>query len=341
MTKKIIIAAGIWAVGKSYFADKFIKEHPEYRLVHASMDRERFFNDIAQHEYVITDYYFNGDYNAEKLKKAMKCAVEIIVLFERPEVTTYRQIFGKDPSPFHNVSMWVSQECYQGGLKELFNTRDCKFMDGKGMVYSRSKFMAKYNDFWWPPDKEEIEEYLEGIAQKEGYDWEYHEMILPYNIKIGKEGYARNVGTWEMIQTLDIDWRWKKVLDCGCFHGYYCQKIAKEGGIVTGCDRHQDALYSAAIFSKWNNIKFNLHLCELDSDLPGDNYDVGLVLSVFHHITKQDEFMTRISERCKQVIWEINNEDRDKVLSRFKLIKEVKTPKDNRTILLTEPKVVG
>ena len=127
MTKKIIIVAGMWGVGKSHSCEKFIKDNPEYKLIPANQDINEHIKQIKKHDYVITDYYFFYDWNAEKLKKEVNCDVDILVLFDRPEEIIYRQIFKKEN--IGNVSCQCSNDLYLKNLRELLYMPDCTFIE--------------------------------------------------------------------------------------------------------------------------------------------------------------------------------------------------------------------
>lgn len=338
MTKKVIIAVGIWAVGKSRFADKWIKKHPEYVLIDTHMDLPKLFKEIKSHNYCIMDYYFHLDPYANKMRKALNCEIEIIVLFDKPESISYRQIFFKPEQASSNVDCYASDGVYNPKLNNLVELNPSKFLDGDYNEYNFEEFKEKWKEYWKPYSKEEVEKFVKEMKEKKGYDYDYQSINLPHGIRIGREGYSLNEQEWEIIKKL-VDWKNKRVLDCCGFHGVFSQYICKEDGIPTCFDISTTVVYSASIFAKMNNTRFKLYVCDIDKEMPPGNYDVALLLNVFHHLKNKD-FVLKNLQKYPLVIFSINKEDKLKIKEYFKVIEEKISPKcnGNRLILLTRPK---
>lgn len=333
MTKKIVITYGCWGVGKTYFANKFIEKNPNYKLLSADLDIDKLIEEIKQHKYVILDYYFNQDYNAEKLKLAFPDIVKIWIIFDTPEIITHRQINHK-PMGF-NINCWVSHDTYIKGINELIDINDCVYVDSNMVQHSLEAFKRKLFEHWIAYKKPQVKEFLEKIELIEGYDKHYQAINLPFGFKVGKDGYSKNEETWEYIKPL-IEWGGKRILDLCCFHGYFCQQIFREGAYPTGVERHKDAIYSAAVFAKMNNTRYDLYHMDLDLMWPDGKYDAVLLLNSLHHIKEQEELLRRISQ-IPQSIFEINHEDKSKVMKYVNIVKEINSEK-GRLILLCEKK---
>ena len=106
-------------------------------------------------------------------------------------------------------------------------------------------------------------------------------------------------------------------------------------------DRHQDALYSAAIFAKISDMDFKIYKMDLNKNYPGGgnfgDHHVVLCMNVFHHLKNQRKLLENI-RKSQIAIFEINNNDRDKILNYFDVTKEIQSPKANRAIMLCAPK---
>ncbi len=331
-TKKVIITVGIWGIGKTHYAKKFLMKNPEYTLLHANIENN--IEKIKEHEFVIMDYYFKFDYNAEKLKKELNCPVEIIVLFDKPENISYRQIYFKG-------NKWIDVckqniDLYSYGTKELINIDECKFYDITSKEFMNyEEFTKKFKEYQ-TYSKEQVEQFLETIKKKEGYDYNYQDIDLPYGLKLG-QGTAQNKETWELIEKW-IDWDKKTVLEFGCNHGFFSRMISLLGGFPTGIDQHNDALYSACVINYMKGTPFTLMNGDLNEKLLETKFDVCLVMNVLHHINNPMKFLKKIKNICNFAVFEIKHADRYYVLSYFELIKEITSPKRDRKILLTKPK---
>lgn len=334
MTKKLILVAGIWGVGKTYYSDNFIKEHPEYVLIGALPKIDDYIVELKKHDYVISDYYFRLDFNANRVKEI--CPVEIIVLFENPEVISYRQIHNKIHHHDTSVDIPTIIEVYKSELKELFDINSVKFIhSGTLQEYSYDNMISYLNSFNEPSEKR-ILEFIEYIKKQQAYDWGYHSVKLPFNIQIGKEGYAANEQTWDVIKNW-IDWKGKRVLDLCAFHAAHCHQIIRAGGYPTACDMHNHATYSAVMFAHFNKLKFKIYHCDIDYNFPIGEYDVAMLFSVLHHLKDKDGVLRRM-KKYPLCLFEINDTQVPMVERHFDIIKLEKSPKFKRLLLMCKPK---
>lgn len=335
MVKQIILIAGLYAVGKSYQCDRWIKDHPEYKLIKTHENIDKLINELKGHDHWIGDYYFAKDWNAEKLKKELNCPVEIWVLFDRPEVTTRRQTREREEQTHSNIDCWLSEHLYTEEFRSLLFLPECRFFDGNMNEYNYDQFRAKYHSFLKPYTKEQVQEYINLIDPIPEYDKYYHHLNLPHGIRIGKDNYARNEETWAIIKDW-VDWKDKKVLELACFHGYFSQQIWFRGGNPTACDISREAINSAAVFSLMQGTKFKLYRCDINNEFPQGNHDICMLFNVFHHLKKQPQVLERM-QKYPMCIFEINKKDRPMIEQYFKVVREIESPKDNRVILQTKP----
>lgn len=339
ITKNVIITAGMPGVGKSRYADLWIELHPGYICpqTHANLDAT--IAEIARDEYIVTDYYFAQDYNARKLKAALGCPVEIIVLFDTPENISHRQIFSKPATIANNIDCFHSRMVHEGQLRQLIDVRAARYLDGNYNEYDYDGFIKKNHEYWEQYTRERVEKFIEEIDAIDGYDKYYHHFNLPHGIRIGRDGYARNELTWETIRDW-LDWRGLRVLDLCCFHAWFCQSIWFAGGSPVGCDIDKNAIYTASVFAKMNNTIFKLYRCDIDIEFPHGDFDVALLFNVFHHLKNQDGVLRRL-KKYPITIFEINTGDREKILKHFSVEHECESPKDGRILLAGRPREIN
>ncbi len=331
ITKEAILLVGMWGVGKSFYSERFIKGLPNFII-----PKEPTIEEIKKHEFVITDYYFINDYNAEKLKKELGCNVEIIVLFDKPENISYRQIYFKEQR-LCEVSCNASINLYLKNLRKLIYPPNCRFYDCfSNQYFNYYEFLEKFNYYLKPYTKEEIEELVNKIKITKGYDYDYQEIDLPFGFKLGKEGYSKNKETWNILKDM-ISFKNKKVLDLCCFNSEFSRQIYLNGGYPVGVDKHKDAIYYASIINKIKNTNFPLFLSDIEKEIPERYFDIALLMNVFHHLKDKERILKRLSI-FPLVIFEVNKEDKEKIEKYFVITKEEKSPKDNRIILMGVPK---
>jgi len=342
MVKKVILVIGIFGVGKSFQCDNWMKNHPEYKLMNTREDVEGMFEEMKGHDYWIGDYYFHKDIMAKKLKEALGCEIEFWILFDNPDEIVQRQLTHKPETNLSPKDCWLVQKCYLNELKEM---HDCsKFFDGQMKEYTKEEFLKKFNAYYDEPSKEEVKAFLDRIDKMPGYDKYYHHFNLPHGFRIGKDNYARNEMTWDIIKDW-FDWKNLKVLDLCGFHFYFCQQIQKAGGIPTGMDRSTAAIHTGGVFAKWNKTPFHLYHYDIDKHqgddgltaFPKKEFDLVMLFNVLHHLTNKDRLLQKIAKYPK-LLFEGNKQDKELIEKYFNIIKQQDSPKDNRYLLLCEPK---
>lgn len=339
VTKNIIIVFGMIGVGKTTYCKKWIREHPEYVIVPCYLDLEQTLSEIEKHEYVIMDYYFELDRNAEKMRERLGCPVEIIVLFDSPENISYRMTHFKSPRVTNYVDCFHAKQCYGDQIYELIDCKKCRFLDGEYGEYDYDGFRRKQAEYWMPYTREQVEKFVAESEKIKDYDFHYHHINLPHGTRIGKDGYARNEETWEIIRDW-VGWRDKEVLELCCFHGWFSQQMKREGAEPAACDIHRDAVYGAAVIAKMFNLDFRIYLCDVESEFPNGDFHIVTLMNVFHHLKNQNGILRRMAA-YPSALFEINESDRIRIEEYFSVTKEAKSPKDNRLILMCEPKGDG
>jgi 2-polyprenyl-3-methyl-5-hydroxy-6-metoxy-1,4-benzoquinol methylase len=329
--KQIIIVFGIWGVGKSYYCENFIKAHPEFTILNADTPIE----ELLKHKWVIMDYWFHNDWNANKLRKLTnpEVGVEIRVIYDDPEEITKRQIYLKEND--QNVSLYSSINLYSKDLTELIYIPDAKYYYKENEI-TFEEFKLKIYESRKPYSKEQIANHIEWMKATKGYDWEYHDMDFPYGFKIGREGYSRNKQEWEILKDL-VDWKGKRVVDLAGNNGYFSQEIWLKGGHPTLIDINQDVLYSSAIIARIKQMDFPIIKKDLNFGFPIGQFDIALCMNVLHHI-KNQELLFDYLKNLPTILFAINKCDVDKIDKYFNFLRVLNSPKDNRVFCLVKPK---
>lgn len=167
-----------------------------------------------------------------------------------------------------------------------------------------------------------LEEHLASLG--ESHDWKYQDIEI-----LGRIGYTESFRTWDGIRNL-VDWKGKRVLDLGCFHGYFCFKVEDAGGIVKGLDRSRPVLDVAEMINGLRGGRVAFREWVAGGELP--ECDVILCLNVLHHFEDPEKALSRM--RCRQAVFEINEGNRPLVEKHFDVLREVPSHRPNRRIFL-------
>ncbi len=232
---------------------------------------------------------------------AMDAESIISEIDEKKHLKAYRSFFsGNLPalSKFQNVKFFDSQQ-------DVFTSK-AEMLDGIGYRY----FV--------------LEDHLDGAH--EDYDIGYQDIEL-----IDFIGYTASYKTWENIQNL-IDWRQKRVVDLGCFHGYFAFKVEDSGGIAHGLDKSAAVLTTARMI---NDLRGgNAVFTEWEGGRAIPDCDVILCLNVLHHFDDPEDAISKMGAR--QAVFEVNRDQVDAIRKHFRIVKEVESHRRNRIILLCE-----
>ena len=133
--------------------------------------------------------------------------------------------------------------------------------------------------------------------------------------KVIRQGYTESEKSWERIQAWDIDWKGAKIVDFGCFHGYFCFKAEQAGAsVIIGLDRSKAAILVAkrlGLLQRSGCVFFEMEVTESGQG----NADIALVMNVYHHILSGSSpeaaknFLQYVFDTATQVILEINPDE--------------------------------
>lgn len=168
---------------------------------------------------------------------------------------------------------------------------------------------------------------LKNHLYKQSYDKYYQDIAV-----INFIGYSKSYKTWNRIKNL-VKWRGKKVIDLGCFHGYFSFKIEDSGGIVQGFDASKEVLKTARLINKFRRGHVVFKHWIGGNKIPKCN--VVLCLNVLHHFENPDKTISKM--QSETAIFEINESDKPTVEKYFRNIKKYDSHRKNRVILLCHP----
>lgn len=166
---------------------------------------------------------------------------------------------------------------------------------------------------------------LENHLYDQDYDKYYQDIEL-----INFIGYSESYKTWGNIKNL-VKWDGKKIVDLGCFHGYFSFKAEDRGArSVMGLDNHGGVLKTAKMINDFRKGKAVFKYWVGSQNIP--NCDIILCLNVLHHFDNPLAAVKKMN--CELAIFEINKSDVNTVKSRFKIVQESESLRKNRIILL-------
>jgi len=210
---------------------------------------------------------------------------------------------------------------FTGNLPSLRKFRNVLFYDSSNNEFTSEDVMLERIQYKCFP----LRDRLDKVGQ--GYDKGYQDIEI-----LNFVGYSKSYETWENIKGL-VDWEGKKVIDLGCFHGYFSFKVEDCGGSVQGFDRGSSVLVTARMINdiRGGNVVFKEWVG--GDDIP--ECDVILCLNVLHHFGDRDVQDKAVSKmNCETAVFEIKKDQRLLIEKYFGEIAEVESHRQNRIILL-------
>lgn len=101
----------------------------------------------------------------------------------------------------------------------------------------------------------------------------------------------------------------KRVIDIGCNIGYYARHFAREGAVVTGIEPDPDHYSLLQKLNQMERTDFCWIPDSFETSGEVDEYDIGLLLTVFYHVMRNAEacgnFLTQMNRSIHQMLfWE-------------------------------------
>jgi len=186
--------------------------------------------------------------------------------------------------------------------------------------------------------KEEFKKYFWSIKDRTVgiYDFQYQDIEF-----IDFVGYAHCHTGWDNLKDL-IDWKGKKVVDLGGFHGYYSIKIKEAGAEKALAVNHvKEVNDTTQLLNDSIGNPIEVGFWESKDPVP-QGYEVALLLNALHHMPDQELTVKNLTY-YKQVIFEVNPPQQELIEKYFNVIKTKVSHHNpaqiNRVILLCEPKI--
>lgn len=161
---------------------------------------------------------------------------------------------------------------------------------------------------------------------KQTYDKYYQDIEY-----IDFKGYSKSSQTWEHIKDL-VNWKTLKVIDVGCFHGYFSFKAFKEGAKVSGLDIWTQVIEIDEILNEKYNANVRFYHWKAGEYIH-EPYDLALFLNVLHHFPDAEKVISN-DIKCKKAIFEVNKIQKEMIEKHYTIEKEVESHRIGRTILL-------
>ena len=200
----------------------------------------------------------------------------------------------------------------------LSGFRRVRYFDSSRNAYSSREEMLDRIRFRYFP----LEDHLDGLGKD--HAWKYQDIEIR-----NMTGYSESRKTWDRIRDL-VEWGGKRVLDLGCFHGYFCFKVEDAGGLAQGFDRSAGALGVARMINELRGGRVVFREWAGGDDLP--DCDVVLCLNVLHHFPDQEKALSRMV--CRKAVFEIKEECRPAVEKYFTVERDMGSHRPDRCILL-------
>ena len=163
----------------------------------------------------------------------------------------------------------------------------------------------------WSDHQKRAERLLQ-MLESASYDKNYQNIDF-----LGKKGYDDSAPSWEKMKQMPVSFHGKTVCDLGCFHGFYSIKAALSGASrVIGLDRSSEMLEVSGLIAQCSGVDAEFEVWE--GGQPTPECDIALVLNMLHHCPDQARTLENI--RCKEAIFEINQEQLPLVSEYFDLV---------------------
>jgi len=172
---------------------------------------------------------------------------------------------------------------------------------------------------------------------KKGYDKYYQDINLPSGLNI--KGYSESEKTWERLSNL-INFKDQKVLDIGCFHGFFSFKIEQAGAKkIDGLEKSEEAILTARKLSWLKKSRTWFYKGDIVNFKNQNTYDIILVLNMLHHVNNIPKALKNIFSMGNLIVFEIPVEQ-EKIISEyakdfsFRLHKTINSHRETRKIIL-------
>lgn len=348
-----VFVTGVYGSGKSRFAARYARAH---RIPYVDFDREHRYNtpgkqsgrilDSLPERFVIDAIPIDENSRwSDFAEYEARNDVLVVCVFCPERQVWLRRVQGKRDAESgrkgirEKVGRWarragirpeepltIDVDHHLGKYRNFFRQnvpllsgfRRVKYYDSCRNGYaSREEMLDRIRYRYFP-----LEDHLDRLGKD--HDKRYQDIEI-----LGLVGYSESFRTWDGIRDL-VDWKDKRVVDLGCFHGYFGFKVEDAGGIVTGLDRSLPALEVARMINGLRGGSVTFAEWIGGDDLP--ECDVVLCLNVLHHFANEDLAVSKM--RCREAVFEVKEASVPVLRKYFEVVREVPSHRAERRILL-------
>jgi len=344
--KKLVIVWGISGSGKTTFAKDYAKKHQGVYIDFDSIFNYREKNDVKfidflnklssliessnKKLFVIDGYSGYDTPSVFYLKNKLGIDIQLCLCFAAPHIIYQRQKDKIQKKAFDNFS---SKEEIKEQIEDLFFLIDS--------IDKNALFVDTTNDFEFINKKCWIQRwrdllFISELSEKD-YDRYYQDINLPSGLNI--KGYSESEKTWERLFNL-IDFKDQKVLDIGCFHGFFSFKIEQAGAKeVNGVEKSKEVVLTTRKLSWLKKSKACFYKGDIVDFKSQNHYDIVLVLNMLHYASDIPKALKNVFSMGNLIVFEIPVEQEEIILKYaknfgFKLDKKINSHREIREILL-------
>lgn len=344
--KKLMIVWGISGSGKTTFTKDYAKKHQGVYIDFDSIfnykekDDNKFIDFINKLSnlikssnkklFVIDGYSGYDTPSIFYLKNKLGIDIQLCLCFAAPHIIYQRQKDKVKKKAFDNFS---SKEEIKEQTEDLFFLIDS--IDKNALFVDTTNGFEFINKKDWTQRWRDLL-FISELSEKD-YDQYYQDINLPSALDI--KGYSESEKTWEKLSNL-IDFKDQKVLDIGCFHGFFSFKIEQAGAKeIDSVEKSNEAILTARKLSWLKKSKVCFYRSDIVDFKTQNHYDIVLVLNMLHHVSDIPKALKNVFSIGNLIVFEIPVEQ-EKMVSKyakdfgFKSDKRINSHRETREIIL-------
>lgn len=313
--RKILIAMGPSCSGKTAFSKNYSKEIGaeyldfdllyDYQKENASQSLiekiKAIFSSSKKDSFVMDGYLIDQVPSLKNLESELSADISIVLCIAAPNVVRKRQEKQRKENPLAPEPMEkkdierLIETCYFALSADPRSLRIIDTTRNEFEEIEESDFSQRLRELAFISDLEDMP-----------HDKYYQDIDLPSGLKI--KGYSDSEKTWERISSL-IDFKDKKIIEFGNFHGFFEFKIEQAGGKrIVGVEKSEDALKVARKVAWIKNSRAVFLSGDIQYFKPKERFDIALVLNMLHHVPDQEKALENVFSIADTAIFEIYSE---------------------------------
>jgi len=345
MRKELLIIVGPSGSGKTSFAKYYARQN---KAKYLDFDLLFDYRKKSYEEYIgkITDLIEKSEQNSfvmdgyildktcptiNYLQKKLRINIKLCLCFAAPHLIQRRQK-NKAKNPLFPPIDTI--DTIKKTIELLFITIS-SFNNSTIFVDTTQKIPQIINQKSFPQRWQEL--LFLSRLEKVQHDKYYQDIELSSGVHI--RGYSKSVQTWQRLKSV-VDFQNKRVLDMGCFHGFFCFKTEEMGARkIIGIDKNEGVIDIARqiAFLKKSTVLF----------LPGDvesfqvkhSYDIILILNMLHYAQNINLALDNIFKSGETIIFEILVRQEELISKHalkynFQLSEKINSHREEREIII-------